>query len=90
MAVTQLPRQDQALVDQSSRITRPWYLYFLSARSYAGPAIPFRSLLANPQVGQLAAVNDSTTAAWGGVVAGGGANTVLVWFNGTHWTVIGA
>jgi len=42
-----------------------------------------------PQPGSLAYVTDSTVAAWGAVVAGGGANPVLAWYNGTAWKVVG-
>jgi hypothetical protein len=85
-----IPRQDQALTREGQHIERQWFLYFSGLQANAGMAIPFRSLPANPQTGQLAAISDSTTAAWGGVIAGGGANTVLAWFNGTNWTVVGA
>ena len=34
-------------------------------------------------------VTDSNTNTLGATVAGGGANTVRVWYNGTNWTVIG-
>jgi hypothetical protein len=37
--------------------------------------------------GTLAFVTDSTVTV--GTVAGGGSTPVLVWFNGTDWTVIG-
>lgn len=39
--------------------------------------------------GQIRCVTDSTVNTFGATVAGGGANTVLCWCNGTHWTVIG-
>jgi hypothetical protein len=87
---SQLPRQDQPISEQGGKVSRPWYLYFAGQQSYAGPSVPFRGLQPNPLIGQLAVVNDSTTAAWGGTVAGGGANVVLAWFTGTQWHVIGA
>jgi hypothetical protein len=37
----------------------------------------------------IAAINNSTTNVWGAVIAGGGANSVLAFYNGTNWTVIG-
>lgn len=40
--------------------------------------------------GSLACVTDSNTATWGATIAGGGANNVLAFFNGTNWTVAGA
>lgn len=39
--------------------------------------------------GALAMVSDSTVNTFGATVAGGGANIVLTWCNGTHWTVVG-
>lgn len=49
----------------------------------------FASLPASPEEGDMAWVNDSNTATWGDTVAGGGANKVLVVYNGTNWTVAG-
>lgn len=40
--------------------------------------------------GDLACVTDSNTATWGATIAGGGANNVIAFFNGTNWTVMGA
>jgi len=40
--------------------------------------------------GMTAYVTDSTVNTWGSTVAGGGANKVLAFFNGTNWTVAGA
>lgn len=40
--------------------------------------------------GDMACVTDSNTATWGATIAGGGANNVLAFFNGTNWTVAGA
>jgi hypothetical protein len=53
------------------------------------PGVTFGALPVPPQPGSLAFVTDSTVAAWGAVVAGGGANKVLAWHNGTSWKVIG-
>lgn len=49
----------------------------------------FAQLPSNPTIGMTAPVTDSNTNVWGANVAGGGANTVLCWWNGTHWTVVG-
>lgn len=49
----------------------------------------FASLPAGSE-GDLACVTDSNTATWGATIAGGGANNVLAFFNGTNWTVAGA
>lgn len=40
--------------------------------------------------GMLAYVTDASTATWGATIAGGGANKVLAFYNGTNWTVAGA
>lgn len=40
--------------------------------------------------GDMACVTDSNTATWGATIAGGGANNVLAFFNGTNWTVAAA
>lgn len=40
--------------------------------------------------GAIASVNDSNTATWGASIAGGGANKVLAYYNGTAWKVAGA
>jgi hypothetical protein len=39
--------------------------------------------------GAVAYITDSNTAVWGATAASGGANKVLVWYNGTNWTVAG-
>lgn len=39
--------------------------------------------------GTVASITDGSTNVWGAVVAGGGANHVLIFYNGTNWTVIG-
>lgn len=41
-------------------------------------------------LGQLAVVSDSSVNTWGATVSGGGAFSVLAWYNGTNWTVLGA
>ena len=76
------------VVDKQGVLT----LVFLRFLQGLGPArvTTVARLPAAPVVGQIASVTDSTTATWGATVAGGGANTVLAWWNGTNWTVIGA
>ena len=51
--------------------------------------VTFAQLPASPQTGMLCCITDSTVNTWGGVVAGGGTNKVLAWYNGTSWKVIG-
>ncbi len=59
------------------------------AKSVRHTAVAFASLPA-PVKGMVAMVTDATTNVWGAVVAGGGgANNVLVVYNGANWTVIG-
>lgn len=59
----------------------------LKAGSLRGNAVAFAGLPASPVEGMLVAVTDSNTAVWGAVIAGGGANHVLAYYNGTAWTV---
>jgi hypothetical protein len=47
----------------------------------------FATLPASPTVGIIAYISDSNTAVWGATIAGGGANKVLGFYNGTNWTV---
>lgn len=51
--------------------------------------VAFASLPASPFVGQLAVINNSSTDVWGAVADGAGALTVLVWWNGIAWKVLG-
>lgn len=43
--------------------------------------------LPSPKTGMIACVGDSTVATWGGIIAGGGTNTVLAFYDGTNWVV---
>jgi len=49
--------------------------------------VTFNELPLAPLVGMLACVSDSSLATWGGVIAGGGTNTVLAFYDGTNWVV---
>lgn len=49
--------------------------------------VAFADLPTPPQLGMIACVSDSTVVTWGGVIAGGGTNTVLAFYNGTNWVV---
>lgn len=40
--------------------------------------------------GAIGCITDSNTTTWGATISGGGSNSVLAWYNGTNWTVIGA
>ena len=52
--------------------------------------IAFAQLPAVPTPGMIGCVTDSTVTTWGAVITGGGTQTVLAFYNGTHWTVFGA
>ena len=53
------------------------------------PVYAFNNLPASSMIGDLAQVTDSSVNTLGAPAAGGGIFRVLVWFNGTDWTVIG-
>ena len=50
-------------------------------------AVTFANLPASPVEGMLYPVTDGSVATWGTTLAGGGANHVLAYYNGTNWTV---
>lgn len=51
-----------------------------------GPPTVFSGLPAGVE-GSMAVVTDASVNTWGTVIAGGGANRVLAYYNGTAWTV---
>jgi hypothetical protein len=54
-----------------------------------GPVL-FANLPVSPTVGLMYVVTDATTETWGAsATQGGGAYTVLVWWNGANWRVAG-
>jgi len=64
--------------------------------AYIGPngvipvtGVAFADLPAAPVTGMVAVVTNSNTVTWGATIAGGGANIVLAFYNGTNWTVAG-
>ena len=61
--------------------------HLANSTGFALTPVVFAELPATPGVGMLACVSDSTVTAWGGVIAGGGSNTVLAFYNGTDWVV---
>lgn len=62
----------------------------LSAFYVLHNGVTFSNRPGSPVAGMVIYVTDSNTATWGATVAGGGANKVLAWYNGTNWTVTGA
>lgn len=61
----------------------------LMCRCCNGDAITFSQLPESPTVGNMAVITDSDTDVWGDSISGGGANTVLAFYNGSTWTVVG-
>jgi hypothetical protein len=61
----------------------------LKSRTFASSGVAFASLPTGV-AGMFEYVTDSNTATWGATIAGGGANKVLAFYNGTNWTVAGA
>jgi hypothetical protein len=59
-----------------------------NSTGYAMEPVPFISLPPAPTAGMIACINDSSVTS--GVVTPGGFHTVLVWYNGTDWKIIGA
>lgn len=49
--------------------------------------LAFADLPGTPSMGTLACVNDSNVNTWGSVIAGGGTDIVLAFFDGTNWVV---
>lgn len=86
-----------ALLEVAGKIAEQWRRYFtiehdtLSAvlSAIGSTSGVFTALPATPTAGMLRTVTNSTTNVWGAVVAGGGAFTVLAYYNGTAWTVCG-
>lgn len=60
-----------------------WDLLYVTPQSVTFASVP------TPVAGTMVVITDSSTNTWGATVAGGGANVVLAWYNGTNWTVIG-
>ena len=61
-----------------------------SARTTTNKSFTYSLLPTSPSVGMQSVVTDSTVNTWGSsVTVGGGSNTVLVWYNGTNWSVYG-
>ena len=50
----------------------------------------FASLPVPAAAGMIMCINDSAVTGWGSVVTGGGFNSVIAWYNGADWKVIGA
>jgi hypothetical protein len=51
--------------------------------------VTFANLPSTPGAGMVANISDSNTTTWGASISGGGVNSVLAWYNGGAWKVIG-
>ena len=51
--------------------------------------VPYADLPAAPPPGMIAYVTNSSVNTWGGTADGAGSDKVLVWWDGTIWSVIG-
>lgn len=64
-----------------------------NGKGYGLTPVAFDDLPDAPKVGTIMCVNNSLTNTWGAVIAGGTLPatiyTVLAFYNGTNWTVIG-
>lgn len=60
-----------------------------NASGFRCAPVTFANLPATPTAGTIMCVSDSTVNTWGSVIAGGGTFTVLGFYNGTAWRVIG-
>jgi len=58
-----------------------------ASTGYQLTPVTFAGLPTEAALGALACISDSTVTT--GIIAGGGSNKVLAWFNGTNWMVIG-
>jgi hypothetical protein len=58
-----------------------------ASTGYQLTPVAFADLPTEATTGALACISDSTVTT--GIIAGGGTNRVLGWFNGTNWTVVG-
>lgn len=50
----------------------------------------FSSLPPSPNIGTVCCITDSNTNVWADIISGGGGYTVMCWWTGSHWSVMGA
>lgn len=67
--------------------------HIANSTGYQLTPVKVAELPANPQAGMLACVTDGNPAGgsiqWGDTGTGGGTELLLIWYNGTKWTVVG-
>jgi hypothetical protein len=61
----------------------------LKAGAFKATAKTFATLPRSPVAGMQAYITDCNTATWGAIAAGGGSSKVMIWYNGSNWTVMG-
>lgn len=84
-----VPKLDAPLIGPSGQPSIPWYRFFIGLWQGVFPTpVVFAALPVNPKEGTRIPVTDSNTAVWGAVIAGGGANRVLAYWNSVAWTVV--
>ena len=91
MPLAGFPFRSEA-VGKDARVTqilKQWFDRLVLLVNGPAESYTFATLPVQTAPGKVYVVTDSTVAAWGAVIAGGGANTVLAWWNGTAWTVVG-
>lgn len=59
----------------------------VEAKSVRAVAVTFANLPTPPAEGMMCGVTDSNTATFGAIIAGGGTNHILGYYNGTNWVV---
>lgn len=79
--VNRLPQQAQNPTQQREKATAN------AAVAGSQTSVDFADLPATPTIGQRAFINDSTTAVFYDVAAGGGALPVPVFWDSTQWLV---
>jgi hypothetical protein len=82
-----------ALINRQRLMTQAVYAiadHIEQATGYALTPVAFADLPASITRGTIACVSDSTVNTWGSIIAGGGTLTVLAFYNGSAWTVVGA
>lgn len=90
MSLKPLPPWQSPLVASGRTAVMEFYNWLKSVDGLLRvKAVTFANLPSSPTEGMTAPIIDSTVNAWGNVIAGGGTNHVLGYYNGINWTVIG-
>jgi hypothetical protein len=88
MTLKPLPPWQYPLVSKDGTAAKEFFDYLKSVDALLrAKPVTFAGLPAVPSEGMTAPITDSTVNTWGSVIAGGGTNHVLGYYNGTAWTV---